>query len=142
MKMPDDFDDHSSLAPTVMMSILAVTAFVAVILVMVLFLNHKPKNSTAASASRPADSAQAVQEASSPVIVYPETDELVGGSDLHPDDFDFWDMYPQETEEPEPAGEPEESQPPEEDPSTDGKHTLVQYADGKEEWVLISRYLP
>ena len=27
-------------------------------------------------------------------------------------------------------------------PSTDGKHTLIKYADGKEEWVLISPYLP
>mgnify|MGYP002511277758 CR=1 FL=1 len=143
MKMPDDFDDHSSLGPTVMMSILAVTAFVAVILVMVLFLNHKPKNSTAASASRSADSAQASQEAAPPVIIYPETDELVGGSELHPDDFDFWDMYPQETKEPEPEEESEEeTESVQEDPSTDGKHTLVQYADGKEEWVLISPYLP
>lgn len=28
------------------------------------------------------------------------------------------------------------------DPSTDGKHTLVTNRDGKEEWVLISPYLP
>lgn len=142
MKMPDDFDDHSSLAPTVIMSILAVTAFVAVILVMVLFLNHKPRNSGAASASGQTNSVQAGQEAASPVILYPETDELVSGSDLHPDDFDFWDMYPEKTQEPEPEKEPEETQAPEEDPSTDGKHTLVQYADGREEWVLISPYLP
>ena len=142
MKMPDDFDDRSSLAPTVIMSILAVTAFVAVILVMVLFMNHKPKNSTAANASGQTGSGQVVQEAAPPVLLYPETDELVSGSDLHPDDFDFWDMYPEKTQEPEPTKEPEETEALEEDPSTDGKHTLVQYADGKEEWVLISPYLP
>ncbi len=28
-----------------------------------------------------------------------------------------------------------------EDPSTDGKHTLIKTSDGKEEWVLISPYL-
>ena len=66
----------------------------------------------------------------------------MGGSELHPDDFDFWDMYPEETETPQPTEEPEETTAPEDDPSTDGKHTLVQYADGKEEWVLISPYLP
>ena len=83
---------------------------------------------------------QAGQEAAPPVIVYPETDELLSGSNLHPDDFDFWDLYPEETETPAPTEEPQEEE--EEDPSTDGKHTLVQYADGKEEWVLISPYLP
>ena len=142
MKMPEDFDDRSSLAPTVVMSILAVTAFVALILVAMLFLNQKPKNSAASRGSQQANSVQAAQEAASPVILYPETDELVGGSELHPDDFDFWDMYPEETETPQPTEEPEETTAPEDDPSTDGKHTLVQYADGKEEWVLISPYLP
>lgn len=143
MKMPEDFDDHSSLAPTVVLSILAVTGFVAVILVMVLFLNHKPRNSTAVNASQQADSVQAAQDGTSPVILYPETNELVNGSELHPEDFDFWDMYPEETQEPKTTKEPEEeTEEPENDPSTDGKHTLVQYADGKEEWVLISPYLP
>lgn len=142
MKMPEDFDDRSSLAPTVVMSILAVTAFVALLLVAILFLNQKPKNSAASRGSQQAGSVQAAQEAASPVIIYPEMDELVGDSDLHPDDFDFWDMYPEETATPQPTEEPEETAAPEDDPSTDGKHTLVQYADGKEEWVLISPYLP
>ncbi len=62
------------------------------------------------------------------------------GSSLHPDDFDFWDMYPEPEATPEPTQTPEAVV--ENDPSTDGKHTLVQYADGKEEWVLISPYLP
>ena len=140
MKMPDDFEDHSSLAPTVVMSILAVTLFVAVILVMMLFLNSKPKSGAAGQGSQRTENVQAGQEAAPPVIVYPETDELLSGSNLHPDDFDFWDLYPEETETPAPTEEPQEEE--EEDPSTDGKHTLVQYADGKEEWVLISPYLP
>lgn len=140
MKMSEDFDDHSSLAPTVVMSILAVTLFVALILVMVLFMNDKPR-SQSVKGSQQADSVQAAQDVASPVILYPETDELLTGSNLHPDDFDFWDMYPEETQEPEPTEEPKEEEE-EEDPSTDGKHTLVQYADGKEEWVLISPYLP
>lgn len=142
MKMPDDFEDRSSLAPTVVMSILAVTLFVAVILVMVLFLNDKPKSSASSQGSQQTGSVQAAQGATSPVIIYPETDELVTGSNLHPDDFDFWDMYPEETETPAPTEEPQEEEEEEEDPSKDGKHTLVQYADGKEEWVLISPYLP
>ena len=72
----------------------------------------------------------------------PDVDELLTGSTLLPEDLDFWDKYPpKEPEEPS-----EETPPPQEavenDPATDGKHTLVQYSNGKEEWVLISPYLP
>lgn len=38
MKMPDDFDDNSNMTLTVVMSIAAVSAFVAVILLVVLLL--------------------------------------------------------------------------------------------------------
>ena len=107
---------------------------------MMLFLNSKPKSGAAGQGSQRTENVQAGQEAAPPVIIYPETDELLSGSNLHPDDFDFWDLYPEETETPAPTEEPQEEE--EEDPSTDGKHTLVQYADGKEEWVLISPYLP
>lgn len=79
-------------------------------------------------------------------------------------DLDFWDMYP--VEEQEDGGKtltPEDNtgavldktkpendtsgqsvqqmQAEQEDPSKDGKHTLVTNPDGKEEWVLISPYL-
>lgn len=139
MKMPDDYDDNSNMTFTVVMSIVAVSAFVAVILLTVLLLNQK--NSTPSSSSQQNNAVQAAAEPSSPVIIYPETDELLTGSSLHPDDLDFWDMYPEPTASPtpEPTKEPEKEAP---DPSTDGKHTLVQYADGEEEWVLISPYLP
>ena len=139
MKMPDDFDDNSNMTLTVIMSIVAVSAFVAVILLTVLLLNQK--NTQAQRRTQQGSSVQAAAEPSSPVILYPETDELVTGSSLHPDDFDFWDMYPEATPTPtpEPTAEPE---PEEAEPSEDGKHTLVQYADGTEEWVLISPYLP
>jgi GH25 family lysozyme M1 (1,4-beta-N-acetylmuramidase) len=49
-------------------------------------------------------------------------------------------MYPEPTSTPQPTATPEAVV--EEDPSTDGKHTLVQYSDGREEWVRISPYLP
>ncbi|MDE7429665.1 MAG: hypothetical protein K2N00_10465, partial [Lachnospiraceae bacterium] len=85
---------------------------------------------------------------------------------LRAEDLDFWDMYPEETEESEKEKKPAESanknpytekaekekekdkeaerQKEEEernDPATDGKHTLVTNRDGSEEWVLISPYL-
>ncbi len=139
MKMPNDFDDNSNMTFTVVMSIVAVSAFVAVILLTVLLLNQKSTASDGRSQQN--STVQAAANQSSPVIIYPETDELLSGSELHPDDLDFWDMFPEPTASPtpEPTKEPEKEEP---DPSTDGKHTLVQYADGEEEWVLISPYLP
>ena len=139
MKMPNDYDDKSNMTLTIVMSILAVSAFVAAILLTVLFLNQK--STTSAGRSQQNNAIQAAADPSSPVIIYPETDELLSGSELHPDDLDFWDMYPEPTASPtpEPTEVPEKEAP---DPSTDGKHTLVQYADGEEEWVLISPYLP
>lgn len=78
-------------------------------------------------------------------------------------DLDFWDMYPEtvpevakpdtEDGQKDSTGEDgsktsdtkkkyedfEEEQ--EDDPANDGKHTLIKYVDGTEEWVLISPYL-
>ena len=140
MKMPDDFEDRSNLTPTVVMAIVSVSVFVAVILLLVLFGNQRSGGNETTQKTEQNEAVQASGDAVSSAILYPETDELLTGSSLHPDDFDFWDLYPEPEEEPEPTKTPEAVV--ENDPSTDGKHTLVQYADGKEEWVLISPYLP
>lgn len=100
-----------------------------------------------------------------------EIERLYQENRLKASDFDFWDMYPSEPERLtaeeisrlenktaegektpkdkyteaaeaeakalEEAKEKEEA----DDPSRDGKHTLLKYADGTEEWVLISPYL-
>lgn len=135
MKLHDDYEDHSGMTPTVVMTIVAVTAFVAVILIVVLIMNSGNK--------KPGQSAQeTVSQETSPVILSPEPERYVSEGVLHPDDLDFWDKYPEEVEV---TPEPEQSLPQEEvknDPSTDGKHTLVKKSDGTEEWVLISPYLP
>ena len=133
MRLPEDYDDHSSMTPTVIMTIVAVTAFVGAILIMVLMMNNDTKNGSL----RDQLASEEVQ-GSSPVVLAPDVDELLTGSTLLPEDLDFWDKYPpKEPEEPS-----EETPPPQEavenDPATDGKHTLVQYSNGKEEWVLIS----
>lgn len=76
-------------------------------------------------------------------------------------DFDFWDMYPDDEAEMVSTAESVEEKKDEgdtakdkfskydeaaqkekeEDPAKDGKHTLITYADGSEEWVLINPYL-
>ena len=141
MRLPEDYDEHGSgMTPTVLSTIVAVTLFVAAILVVVLILNRQPvshrQNNTAA-----ADNAA---QSGSQTAKYPDTDELVTGSTLTPADLDFWDMYPEATATPLPTQDPTGNQREtvETDPATDGKHTLVENRDGREEWVLISPYLP
>lgn len=136
MKLHDDYDDHSGMTPTVVMTIVAVTVFIAIILVAVLIVNGGRKHGYGAgnTARQP--------EETSPVILSPEPDSVPSGSGLRPEDLDFWDMYPPKEEETPGPQEPAEQEKVENDPATDGKHTLVVSADGKEEWVLISPYLP
>ena len=132
MRMPDDFEEHSGMTPAVVMTIVAVTFFVAAILVIVLIANSDKRHRS------PSD--RTAGQESTPII--PESEEgTVSANGLRPGDLDFWDMYP-----PEETEEPVETAPPQEvvenDPSTDGKHTLVENPDGSQEWVLISPYLP
>lgn len=140
MRLPDDYDESTSLTPTLVTAILAVTLVVGVILVVVLLMNNQNANQQNGSnqvANADGDSVQNVG------TEYPDTDEILSGSTLTPDDLDFWDKYPEEKETVLPEEEPQEQEEVvENDPSTDGKHTLVKYADGSEEWVLISPYLP
>ncbi len=148
MRLPDDFEERSSMTPTVVTALVAVTIFVGVILAIVLVMNReedgKQHITQVDNEVKEILVVEEVQNAGK--TEYPDTDELITGSTLSPEDLDFWDMYPGETEtmaETTPVNEAEETEEiVENDPSTDGKHTLVQYADGKEEWVLISPYLP
>jgi GH25 family lysozyme M1 (1,4-beta-N-acetylmuramidase) len=143
MRLPDDFEDNNTgLTPTVISAIVAVTLFVAAILVVVLMMNTQSTKRTQSTAVQTQESTVAQSQSAD----YPDTNSLVSGSTLTPEDLDFWDKYPVQTEEA--AAPSEESKPSEpestaeNDPSSDGKHTLVNTRDGKEEWVLISPYLP
>ncbi len=145
MRLPDEFEENNSgLTPAVLSAIVAVTLFVGAILVMVLLMNNQNKKSHVAVGKTTEEST----EESSPVVSYPDTNSLISGSTLSPDDLDFWDKYPQPTQEStqdskeSKPSEPETETVPENDPATDGKHTMVKNRDGKEEWVLISPYLP
>ncbi len=139
MQLPNDYDERPGLTPTVMTAIVAVTLFVGAILVLVLLMNSRKTDRR----DEIVQSTSEAMEASDNGMDYPDTEDILTGSTLTPDEFDFWDKYPEETEEvvvESTEEKPEETV--ENDPSTDGKHTLVQSSDGKEEWVLISPYLP
>lgn len=146
MRLPDDFKEEnvkSSLTPTILSAIVAVTLFVGGILVMVLMMNNR-QTGYQTTGGQMAES----ETETAPAQKYPDTDKLVTGSTLSPSDFDFWDKYPQESQEQETKKDSGEEASKstevisENDPSADGKHTLVVNRDGKEEWVLISPYLP
>ena len=134
MKLPEDYNDKSGMTPTIVSTIVAVSLFVLVILVIVFFVNNRQN-----SPRRSWDSQAAAGTAAGDSHI--NAAEPVGDSNLTPDDFDFWDMYPQATPEPETEAEAT-PEPQEVDPATDGKHTRVVNEDGEEEWVLISPYLP
>ena len=146
MRLPEEHDDHSGLTPTVVSAIVAVTLFVGVILVAVLLMNGSSGRSKRPQSEPTSVFAEETEAAGSGEMQaagdYPDTDDLISGSTLSPDDFDFWDLYPEE--EAEPSEEPEETveETVENDPATDGRHTLITHDDGEEEWVLISPYLP
>ena len=133
MKLPEEYDEQPKMSLTVVRMIIGVTLFISAILVLILLMNSENiKKRVEEPPKQPADAVQSVTDGE-------PSDEFAQGT-LTPDDFDFWDLYPEETEEP----EQEESVKKEEvsDPATDGRHTLLVTADGKEEWVLISPYLP
>lgn len=134
--LPEDDGDRTGMTPTVIAAIMAVTVFVAVILAVVLLMNNGM-----GSRFRQTNNSNTEQDVSSSVITSVDKETLAGGKKLHPEDLDFWNMYPEPTEEPAPV----ETEPPrkvvESDPSRDGKHTLVKCSDGVEEWVLLNPYL-
>lgn len=142
MQLPDDFEEKNKLAPAVMNVIAVVTVFVAGVLILMYFFNSLASNqSDSTGENRPGLS-------EGPILQEPgqtaaaDLKGVISGSTLSPDDLDFWDKYPEKTESAETEAAPETSAEPQADPSKDGKHTLVVNADGEEEWVLISPYLP
>lgn len=138
MRFSDDFDeeDNSGGIPMIQM-VMGVSLFILVLFGIVVAVNYK-------NAGQHNKATEAVLTTETAVNLETEdlkdrTEELISGSTLRSDDLDFWDMYPeQETKETEEEKEPTEES---KDPSADGKHTLVTYASGKQEWVSINPYI-
>lgn len=130
MRLPDDVDMKERLAPPIVSALGAVCAVIIIIVIMVLVMNREKltQNDTAN-----------ISQNSTPSQMDASDIGEVGKSDLLPEDFDFWEMYPEATSTPVP--EVVEEEPEEEDPSKDGRHTKIINDSGKEEWVLISPYL-
>lgn len=155
MKLPGD-DGRRTNSHSIFYMIIGVSAFVLVLLLVVMQNNGKSKKGSGESAP------DVVQQeaAAEPEVAEPEVAEPESEQKLRAEDLSFWGMYPPEgnkTEKPQTDAQDEDSQNEteeesgtdaekkeevvQEDPSTDGKHTLVKTSDGQEEWVLISPYL-
>ena len=136
MRLPEEFDEQPKMNMSALKMIIGVTLFIIAILVLVLIMNSDgtKRNTSGNGQNAGAQSGSIAENEQS-------GDKIVPGT-LTPEDFDFWDMYPEETTSPLPEETKAQDEVVEEDPSTDGRHTLVVGLDGKEEWVLISPYLP
>lgn len=133
MRLPEEREEREGLTPSIISAMVIVVLFVLLLLVMVIMINSD-KRGTNRVPMQMASGEATIAEGSS-------TWELIGDPNASPSDFDFWDMYPEKTQEPERTAEPEEEERTE-DPSADGKHTKVTNRDGEEEWVVINPYLP
>lgn len=159
MKLPGEEESGRTGLPVIYM-IVGVSAFI-LILLFVLFQSNSSKSSGSDYLKELQQQQQEEVEIAQLEAEQPEESR----SKLRAEDLDFWDMYPVEEEEnsekaavsnpsqrstfAEKAEREREEQKLKEqeaqeilnDPSTDGRHTLVTTRDGKDEWVLISPYL-
>lgn len=158
MRLPGE-DDRKPMGASVIYMVIGVSVFVLV-MPLVVMKNNKKADDRREYAQ---NAAQQQEQTDAETETEAET-ETATQQKLRAEDLDFWDMYPVEgetdtapdlqpaetgndTASAEAVDESEEGDAAkgdevvQEDPSTDGKHTLVKAADGTEEWVLISPYL-
>lgn len=137
MRLPEDFEEQNTGKPVIYM-FAGVCTFIVLLFVVMLLMNVEPNRTS--NQNREDNSTTAKNEESAK-----ESDLQNSKTDLVSDDLDFWDMYPKDDDEEDEdykESQKEEEQIDEDDPSADGKHTKIVYADGTEEWVLISQHLP
>ncbi len=161
MRLPGE-EESGGMGPSVIYMVIGVSAFVLIILFAV-FQNNNHKSSGSAYLKE----VQQQQEEEAALELLEEQQQEEAAPKLRAEDLDFWDMYPVEGQEAGTAGEADNSQTDKtgskssytekaqqvqeeqrqkeeevrNDPSTDGKHTLIRNRNGEEEWVLISPYL-
>ncbi|MCR5279255.1 MAG: hypothetical protein K6E19_07410 [Lachnospiraceae bacterium] len=137
-----DYDDTGK--SKTLAGILCITAIVAVV-VIVVFVNRDSFRKQSTDSSFSAKISEIKERAESSVSF-----SIDDTSHLTVSDLDFYDMYKESdnkdgaentesTASVSTSGEVSEEAT---DESTDGKHTLVRYDDGTEEWVAISQYYP
>lgn len=154
MRLPEE-DNERGISTPVIYTIVAVSALILIILAFVLISNNQNNTNHGAAQSRTTPSPEETAEAE---IEFSEgqkdIETLYREDKLRSEDLDFWDMYRDEepeilTEEPrspEPSASAEAPtpslEPTDEEKAADGKHVLVSYMDGTQEWIEIDEDLP
>ena len=147
MRLPEETEDRGMGMP-VIYTILAVSAFVLVVLGIVLVSNQNKSGTKKGNMGMVKTSPSPSPTAE---ITFAEGQEdiesLYRENKLRAEDLDFWDMYKEDEPVVEaapsisPSPSPTNSPSPEE-LATDGKHTLIINKKGEEEWLEISDKLP
>lgn len=161
MKLPGEEEmGGGGIGPSIIYMVVGVSAFILIVLFAV-FRGNDNKRSGSEYLQQVQE--QKREEAQAQELAATEEDEAAPPSKLRAEDLDFWDMYPEESEdeesetddtgtssssnpytekaEREMEAERQKEEEAQNDPATDGKHTLITNRDGTEEWVLISPYL-
>lgn len=142
MKFDDEYDEQSAGLPIAQMTV-GVSFFIIIVLALVLYMNkeqEKPQQNNVPLTENEELTETVAEGTMEDDEAADNLDKLIANGTLTADDLDFWDMYPEEEEE-EPIEETETKIEEKNDPSTDGKHTLVIEDDGTENWVPINQYL-
>lgn len=162
MKLPGE-EEQRPMGFSIIYTVIGVSVFVLIMLLVVMKSNNKDNGGSEYVQNAMKEQQEkmvAEQEAKET-----ETEETTEKK-LRAEDLDFWDMYPVEdtdgsgstskkanasqTDDTETDNKSDDKtsdskqkteETVQEDPSSDGKHTLVKASDGTEEWVLINPYL-
>ena len=134
MRLEDHYEEEGAFKGSSFLlgSVIGVGAFLLVVLGCVLFVNRE----TIFAEKKPSQNIVADEELQSDV------NSVISGSTLVSNDLDIWDDYPKEEPSEEEVSEVVSEKPTEDDPSEGGTKTMVELADGTEEWFAISKYLP
>lgn len=153
MRLPDE-DNERGISTPVIYTIVAVSALILIILAFV-FISNNQNNANRGTVQ--AKATPSPEKSSEEEIGFPEgqkdIEALYKEHKLRSEDLDFWDMYQdneseiltEDSQSPEPSAEstPEpSSEPTDEEKAADGKHVLVSYMDGTQEWLEIDEDLP
>lgn len=137
MRLPEERDNEPKMSKSAVYTVVGVILFMSIVLMLVLVLNYsggsRKQTQNQENGDLLTDSSETIKE----------SDGSYGNGNVQsPDDLDFWDMYPVDSDETKSEETSKKDKDKEKtDPSTDGRHTKVINSDGEEEWILINQYL-
>lgn len=148
MRLPDEQEERGIGTPVIVT--IAVVSVLILIILLFVFMSNSQKNTNRrnyqTAAAQPEETPEDTMEFAKG---QQDIESLYRENKLRAEDLDFWDMYedkaleevpektPLESPVPEPSHEPTD-----EEKAKDGKHVLVSYKDGTQEWLEISENIP